>query len=43
MCLQNNINYPDNYQLCRLKAIMNGVKRVQLPSRSLRYPVTLTF
>lgn len=40
MCLQNNINYPDNSQLCRLKAIMNGVKRVQLPSRSLRYPVT---
>lgn len=40
MCLQNNITYPDILQLCRLKAIMNGVKRVQLPSRNLRYPVT---
>lgn len=39
-CMEQNIRYPDNSQLNRLKSILNGVKRTQNISSRPRYPVT---
>ncbi|XP_061164728.1 uncharacterized protein LOC133173724 [Saccostrea echinata] len=40
ICLESNIAYPDVTNLSRLKALLNGVKRMQLPSCKLRHPIS---
>ncbi|XP_021355998.1 uncharacterized protein LOC110452048 [Mizuhopecten yessoensis] len=40
MCLKNDIPYPNNTNLCRMHAVLGGVKRTRRKVNRPRYPIT---